>query len=102
VSASSGELEWLMDWYVSQCNDDWEHQYGVQIGTLDNPGWSIAIDLTGTALDSRAFAPVEYNDSENDASWWACKVERNQWRGACGAKDLTTVIGLFRAWANSN
>ena len=33
-------LNWLMQWYLGECNNDWEHTYGVEIGTLDNPGWS--------------------------------------------------------------
>jgi len=36
-------LEQVEDWYSSQCNGDWEHQYGISIDTLDNPGWSRSI-----------------------------------------------------------
>ena len=32
----------LQRWYVAQCDGEWEHAYGVEIGTLDNPGWSIS------------------------------------------------------------
>lgn len=39
-----------MNWYVRECDDDWEHSYGVKIDTLDNPGWTIAIDLRETSL----------------------------------------------------
>ena len=31
-------LEWLMNWYESNCDGDWEHSYGVKIESLDNPG----------------------------------------------------------------
>jgi hypothetical protein len=31
-------LRWLQDWHAGQCDGDWEHSYGVDIGTLDNPG----------------------------------------------------------------
>ena len=41
----------LEAWYLRQCNGDWEHLYGVTIETLDNPGWSVTIDLTGTKLE---------------------------------------------------
>ncbi|UCH44768.1 MAG: hypothetical protein JSV11_10785 [Nitrospiraceae bacterium] len=37
----------LNRWYINQCNGDWEHQYGIVIETLDNPGWRVKIDLTG-------------------------------------------------------
>lgn len=35
-------LEKIMGWYASNCNDDWEHRFGVKINTLDNLGWSIS------------------------------------------------------------
>jgi Immunity protein 53 len=37
--------ELLEKWYRARCNGDWEHQWGVEIGTLDNPGWRVHIDL---------------------------------------------------------
>ena len=30
-------LTWLQAWYMSNCNGDWEHGYGVSVRTLDNP-----------------------------------------------------------------
>jgi hypothetical protein len=30
-------LGWLEQWYQQQCDDEWEHHYGVTIETLDNP-----------------------------------------------------------------
>lgn len=33
-------FEWLQKWYKSQCDGDWEHEYGIKIETVDNPGWS--------------------------------------------------------------
>ncbi|OAX48412.1 hypothetical protein gpAD87_09590 [Paenibacillus sp. AD87] len=41
-------LKWLQNWYLENCNGDWEHSYGVKIDTVDNPGWSVEIDLTDT------------------------------------------------------
>jgi len=32
------DLTWLMNWYVAQCDGDWEHRFGFEIGTLENPG----------------------------------------------------------------
>ncbi len=41
-------VQWLQTWYQAQCDNDWEHQYGVKIDSLDNPGWMVSIDLFGT------------------------------------------------------
>lgn len=38
-------LTWLNSWYINQCNGDWEHSYGINIRTVDNPGWTLEIDL---------------------------------------------------------
>ena len=43
-------LEWLQDWYLKQCDGGWEHEYGIKIETLDNPGWKVIIDLAYTEL----------------------------------------------------
>jgi len=39
---------WLQQWYLQQCDGDWEHGYGLHIGTLDNPGWTVDVNLAGT------------------------------------------------------
>jgi len=54
-------LQRLEKWYLDQCNDEWEHRYGVQIGTLDNPGWEVKIELTGTPFESVPFSPIAEN-----------------------------------------
>jgi Immunity protein 53 len=46
---------WLQKWYQSQCNGDWEHSYGITIQTLDNPGWSLFVNLDGTMMEERSF-----------------------------------------------
>jgi hypothetical protein len=43
-------LTWLQGWYLSQCDGDWEHGHGVDIGTLDNPGWRVEIRVAETEL----------------------------------------------------
>ncbi|MEH0820740.1 Imm53 family immunity protein [Micromonospora sp. CPCC 205714] len=45
-----GVWTWLQAWYATQCDGEWEHEFGIQIETVDNPGWSVSIDLGDTAL----------------------------------------------------
>jgi hypothetical protein len=35
-------LSRLSTWYQSQCDERWEHSFGLKIETLDNPGWGYA------------------------------------------------------------
>jgi hypothetical protein len=32
-------LRALQRWYARHCDSTWEHRYGIQIETCDNPGW---------------------------------------------------------------
>ena len=93
-------LDWLIKWYARHCDGDWEHFCGVKIGTLDNPGWQLTIDLTGTKLESMPFAEIRHN-YDDDVSWWTCYLRDNAFHAACGARDLTSVIGVFREWAET-
>ena len=52
-------LIWMQDWYKKQCDGDWEHQNGIRIETIDNPGWKIVIDLVETELDGKTFVETK-------------------------------------------
>ena len=54
-------IKWLQEWYKSNCDGDWEHLFGVQITTLDNPGWLIEIDLTDTDEEEKDFCDIKYD-----------------------------------------
>ncbi|MGE7414659.1 immunity 53 family protein [Methylobacterium tarhaniae] len=98
-------LSWLSRWYLAQCDGDWEHSHGVTIGTLDNPGWWLRIDLSGTPMEGRAFARVEHGEPSSDldewqltGSWWVAQVKGGTFEVACGPLDLVTAVGVFRRW----
>ena len=65
-------------WYSSQCDGDWEHMYGVDIGTLDNPGWTVKIDLRDTELEDVPFEPVWQGNADEDGDWLQIRVEGGQ------------------------
>src|SRR5437588_3314313 len=50
----------------SHCNRDWEHQYGISIENLDNPGWYLPVDLLGTELRWREFKELAINRTKED------------------------------------
>jgi hypothetical protein len=93
-------LRWLMAWYEDQCDGDWEHQFGVEIGTIDNPGWTLKVALEGTQCDGHAFQRLKHNyDHETD--WWTCWTEKNEFHGAGGPLQLAAMIETFRAWTEA-
>lgn len=90
-------LTWLQGWYMSNCDGDWEHGYGVAIETLDNPGWMVRLELTGTPLDGRTFERFEYQRDEHD--WLQMWLEDGALRVACGPLNLSEGLFRFREWA---
>jgi hypothetical protein len=86
-------LIWLQRWYQAQCNEDWEHQFGVKIETLDNPGWSITIDLEETDFEALT---LNENKKDGDESWFYYKIENHQFLAACSPGKLDEMIGAFR------
>ncbi len=55
---SMTDIERLQAWYLAQCDGEWEHGFGPTISTLDNPGWSVKVDLKGTELFEKPFSLV--------------------------------------------
>lgn len=49
----------IQQWYKENCDEDWDHPYGVEITTMDNPGWRVKIDLIDTVLHEKAFEKID-------------------------------------------
>ncbi len=90
----------IENWYYSNCNGDWEHQFGINIGTLDNPGWSVKIDLEGTKLEECKFEEIKNLDSEFE--WIHCTVEKKKFVGHGGSNQLNNLLKIFIDWARLN
>jgi hypothetical protein len=96
------DLAWLSDWYLSQCDGDWEHQNGVEIRTIDNPGWSLKIDLSETSLKDVPFIPIAVGDMESNddplVRWYICRVREGRFEAFGGPLDLELILRIFRDW----
>jgi hypothetical protein len=90
-------LERLQAWYVNQCNGDWEHGAGITISSIDNPGWSIRIDLRDTCLETQPFKRVQHERSAFD--WLHAWRTGDEFCVACGPKNLEEALDLFCTWA---
>jgi Immunity protein 53 len=91
-------LTWLQQWYSNQSNGEWEHVYGIEISTLDNPGWHIKVDLKDTGLERLSFEKVKIERTEND--WVHCSIDDDVFKGACGPGNLTELLNHFRSFAD--
>jgi Immunity protein 53 len=93
------ELVWLQNWYLSNCDGEWEHSYGVRIGTLDNPGWSIHIDLKGTHSEGLQHETLNIDHGEID--WIVCRIERGEFEAFGDPTKLKQMIALFKDWVEA-
>ena len=89
----------LQNWYADQCNKDWEHTYGIRITNIDNPGWSIEIDLFETDLENQVFDEINLQrDDERD--WIFCRTEGNIFKGYGGPYNLIEIVDIFLGWVD--
>jgi hypothetical protein len=86
-------LQKLQLWYRKQCDGEWEHQYGVSIDALDNPGWTVVIDLVDTDLDSMQMPAIV--EERTDGDWLQCKIDNGKFMGAGGPLKLNSILQIF-------
>lgn len=97
---SDTALEALQDWYHSNCDGDWEHEYSIKIENVDNPGWSVSIPIAGTSLESRPFREVRWKRSTNE--WLICRVDGLSFLGDGGSRNLVDIVRVFLEWARGS
>jgi hypothetical protein len=83
----------LQRWYVAQCDDEWEHSYGVRIDTIDNPGWSVRLDLKDTVPEHTSLDRSKLERSEHDWVHW--RVADGRYEAFCGPTNLNEAISAF-------
>ena len=62
----SGIIQWLQDWTKSQIDGDWEHELGISISMLDNPGWILSADVSNYGDFLKETKPL---GRDNDVDW---------------------------------
>ena len=88
----------LCDWYEHQCRSEWHEDHGVKIDTLDNPGWSLRIDLLGTSMEDKRLQEIRIERSEHD--WFVIRRDDKFFEAFGGPKNLNEMIDSFLSWAN--
>ena len=100
MSDAEHVLDWLQKWYLAQCDGAWEHEWGVKIDTLDNPGWTVAIDLKGTPLGKLNYPRREIDRADDD--WVEAWSAKGVFHAVRGPQNLTETLTLFRTWAEES
>jgi Immunity protein 53 len=91
------DLLWLQSWYASQCDGKWEHIGGIEITTIDHPGWKVEVDASGAKHASLHHDAVEENYGD-EFEWLRCWIEGGRFHAACGPRELAAVLDRFRGW----
>lgn len=82
----------LQGWYTSQCNDVWEHSYGIEIANIDNPGWRVKVS------GASGRKPVDMNTERNEEDWIVVKATGSEFVGHGGPNNLTELLALVVDW----
>ena|SRR5947209_2640018 len=89
----------IQKWYASNCDAEWEHDFGVKIETLDNPGWGVTVDLEETNLEGKEFKRIK--DQTSEESWIECYVDGSKFQGFGDPSRLEEILRIFLNWAKS-
>ncbi len=87
-------IQWIENWYKSKCDGRWEHRDGIRIMTLDNPGWSVKINLEDTEIDEKYFEKLNVDNDDND--WYICEVKERCFHGVGDISKLYIILKIFK------
>lgn len=86
-------LQQLQQWFQRRCDGEWEHSRGIEIETIDNPGWLVTIDLAETE-----WAGIEVPRTVEERSptdWIQFEVAASKFTGAGGPANLSEIVEAF-------
>jgi Immunity protein 53 len=90
VHESNRELLKLQKWYFSNCNENWEYEYGLSIQSLPDPGWELNLDLLATSWEGLELEPQSQRNSEQD--WLHLRTTERGLQATCGPLGLSSAI----------
>ncbi|WP_199753230.1 Imm53 family immunity protein [Actinoplanes sp. ATCC 53533] len=93
-------FDYLANWYAAQCDDDWEHEFGIRLQTLDNPGWNLQIDLVGTELEGQVLGMTR-RDLEG-GGWIVVAADGALFEVSCDPMSLRLAIHEFKQLVESD
>ncbi|MCR5602621.1 MAG: immunity 53 family protein [Lachnospiraceae bacterium] len=91
-------LRWLEKWHKDNAFDD-GYALNIRISTLDNPGWSVDIDLADTKYSRMTMGEIQIDNSDDD--WIDCRIINHHFRGSGDCLKLEKILAIFREEINS-
>jgi hypothetical protein len=88
-------LQWIQDWFKTNCDGEWEKGDAIQITNIDSPaGWDVEIDISKTSIANLDIKWVLNENGKQD--WYGVKIQNQRFRAAGDATKLAFLLGLFR------
>ncbi|GKW22325.1 hypothetical protein PEC302107_40540 [Pectobacterium araliae] len=88
----NNELLYLQSWYLSKCNGEWEHHHGIDISTIDNPGWKVVL----TGENGRRSMEINNDLDEND--WVVIKANDSEFKAYGDPEKLNFIFDKLKEW----
>ncbi|QEY25316.1 Imm53 family immunity protein [Neisseria zalophi] len=88
----SNLLTSLQNWYKSKCDGVWEHSYGIEIDTLDNPGWRVSLSGENNKKNINIFL------ERSDKNWVSIKADSNEFVAYGGIDNLDEMLHHALIW----
>lgn len=84
---------WLEDYYLYNCDGDWEHSYGFTIQADLVQGWTVIIELKETELEDVTY----YQDDQSGPTEenFICTLENGIFEAKGGLRSLQKILDAF-------
>ena|SRR5256885_9636114 len=87
-------LERIQAWHKAQVERGRDPALGIRIETLrERPGWSVQIDLAGSALSGLKLAP--YREGATERDWLAYRIREGRFEGIGDPTKLQALLFAF-------
>jgi len=87
-------LEWMQNWFKTNCDGDWEKDEVIQITTLATQGWEVEIDISKTSIANLEITWILNEINRQD--WYGVKVENQKFFAAGDTNKLIFLLDLFK------
>ena len=93
-------FDFIVAWFAAHCDGDWEHDVGIRVATLDNPGWRVDIRIEDTELQG---IEIDWKvDEQSEQEWLQWRATGRFFEARCGPKDLGRAFDAFRLFAEGD
>ncbi len=87
-------LDWLQLWYVSHCDEDWEHCFGMSFQMSTPSVLSVSINFSETELDG--FAREEHETIDDRVGTYSHRFENNIFSARGDICSLGVILNIFK------